>query len=181
MKRSLKPPVSPENAILWPSGAHVGLSTSSSVFSSISRSLLPRSTSTIVMIGLPPRSPGNANRLLSRDHAPADSMNSRLSRCALVAVSVIFRMTLPVVASATNRSIENRSRDEKKTMREPSGLSSGLTFMPPLWVSSVTSARAKDAGIRVASAIGRNAANVSACHWADRSLEVMPSTRWIAP
>ena len=97
----MNPPDSPENAIVAPSGDQAGLVTSSTASMVISRSFLPRSTSTIVSTECPPAMPGNANFLLVRSHDPADEMNCRLSLCALVAVSVTLRSTSPVFASAT--------------------------------------------------------------------------------
>ena len=57
-----------------------------------------------------------ANCRLSGLHEPADPMNCRLVKCELSAVSTSFRTIRPVATSARYRSIENRSRDEKKTM-----------------------------------------------------------------
>jgi hypothetical protein len=41
---------------------------------------------------------------------------------------VTFRRISPVSASATKRSTEKSDRSEKKTIREPSGLSAGAMF-----------------------------------------------------
>ena len=129
MNRSESPPTVAENAIDFPSGDHVGLRISPTSGTSISRTTSPSATSRIASTALPACTPPTTNCRLSGLHDPAEPMNCRLVKCEFSAVSTSLRTMRPVVASARYRSIENRSRDEKKTMWRPSGLIDGDTLV----------------------------------------------------
>jgi hypothetical protein len=64
----------------------------------------------------------NANLLPSGDQSPAELTKLIASKCGSLDGPPSFLMTLPVVASATNRSMLNRFRLEKKANSFPSGL-----------------------------------------------------------
>ena len=58
-------------------------------------------------------------------------MNCRLEKCGSVAVLVSLRSTLPVSASAMNRSIEKPVRSDRNAISLPSGLIAGPTLRSP--------------------------------------------------
>ena len=110
---------------------------------------------------------------------PADWMNWRLSKCGSVAVEVSLWRTLPVSASATNRSIENRSFSDRNTTLLPSGLRAGATFRSPPCLS-VTTARLAWLGTFFSSSTCLYCARSVACHSLLSSSWLMPSTSLIA-
>ena len=86
------------------------------------------------------------------------------------------RVTLPVFASATNISIENWSRSERKATRAPSGLSAGPTLRWPPSLSSVMRAVAtSDAALRP-TICGATPARTAACHSLDSVFSSTPTT-----
>ena len=103
-------------------------------------------------------------------------MNWRLVKWGSVAVLVSLRTTLPVAASATNRSIDSRLRSEKNAIHFPSGLMEGPTFISPPRPCTSSGVRPISAGGVVAARIGAYAWRMDACQSADSSFESMPST-----
>ena len=125
MKMSETPPVRAEKVMKRPSGDQDGLMISASSVNRISRAVLFFSMSRMVSTGRPLVMPLKTNLEPVASQEPAERMNWMLSKWGSTAVEVILRVIRPVSTSARKRSIENRSRVDRKTISFPSGLTDG--------------------------------------------------------
>ena len=84
--------------------------------------MFPDFTSRMAISWLPSAYATKANFALSGDQAPEVEMKLMASKCESLVGPASFLITLPVCASATNRSISNRLRRAKNAKSLPSGL-----------------------------------------------------------
>src|SRR5579872_3468999 len=179
--RSVRPPTLAEKAILSPEGDQVGFSTSPKLLKGMWRITRPCCSSKIASSAFPPRTLGNANRRPSALHAPAELVNSRLTKWGLSAVDVTLRKTLPVSASASNRSIAKSPFAEKNIRRLPSGLIAGLTlYGPPCFLGEISRRPSSSAEV-VAFKTGFSASTIACFHSSESAPSVLCRTAPIAP
>src|SRR5262245_12800289 len=99
-----------------------------------------------------------------------------LEKCGLLAVLVSLCVILPVSASATKRSIENKPRSDRNAIQRPSGLIAGPTLRsPPSPAPLITSEPISFDGVD-AESTGPYAFLIASCHSVVSSFEVTPST-----
>src|SRR4051812_26280941 len=116
------PPAWPENASVRPSGDHDTWLTEPMPGSLMRRSTLVDLVSRIAISLLPSAYTMNANLSEFGDQSPAELMKLMASKSASLDGPPSFLITLPVVASPTNRSMLKRLRLEKNANSLPSGL-----------------------------------------------------------
>ncbi len=142
--RSVKPPARADRAMEVPSGDQLAESTWPNSLKTNSRSCPPSFIAISISAAWPCRTAGNTNHSPFGLQAPDERNACRLSKRALAAVVASLRTMRPVGTSARKRSIDSRSRSEKKTACLPSGLSAGPSCMPPR-LHSVTGSEPRDA------------------------------------
>src|ERR1700749_4312962 len=117
--------------MLFRSGDHDRLLNCSALPMDTSSTTDPEATSTTSIRLRPLLNTLKANRLLSGDHVPADSIKLNSSTWVFDTLLVSFRIIAPVFASAKNKSTVNRFFSDKNAKYLPSGLIAGAQFILP--------------------------------------------------